>query len=661
MAFAGFSAGEAEGLRRAMSRKRSAGGARGAPPALRRGRRGALGRRRRGARRADLHDDRRASPASASRRPTAPRSACWPTSRPGCACTTAPSSSRRCSTSSRWASTRRTRSSTRPSAAASPCCRRTSTPAPPAPSSRAEGAVRLGLGHVLGVKVAEVEALVAERERGGPVPLAGGPGLARRRGAARALASGVVGRRRRTRRSARRSGRALRAARGALAPGRRRAARRRRAATAPSSPSRSTCPRRRRSTRCGDWDAMIADYQTTGLTTAAHPLGLLRPGLAPAGRRRAPISADRPRHAACASAGLVVARQRPGTASGVCFMLLEDEHGTINLVVPPAVYERHRLAVRTEPLVLAEGVLERYAAGGGAVNVLVRRLTALDGGRPARRGGQGLLAARRAGAGAPGAGGRGRRGGRRGRRIPCRGAPRHVLRPGPQALIGRPSAGPSGTPSGVPARVICRADGRLRPARRRLPARGPRGARRRLRRRAVAGPRPARLPRVPAPALHGRGDRRRRHRARAAAAAPDQQRRQRRRQGGRRAWTSPPPRPTAASSSPATARPATPSGLELRRRDRPEPRRPAARRPRSSRTRSSSAARTGEGNMPAGLLTGDDAKDVARYVAAVAGRDDVTAAPPRPPAPPATTPARPRRRGPVRRVGDATLRDVRHR
>ena len=43
-------------------------------------------------------------------------------------------------------------------------------------------------------------------------------------------------------------------------------------------------------------------------------------------------------------AGLVVARQRPGTANGIVFMLLEDEHGTINLVVPPAVYERHRLS-----------------------------------------------------------------------------------------------------------------------------------------------------------------------------------------------------------------------------------------------------------------------------------------------------------------------------
>ena len=51
-------------------------------------------------------------------------------------------------------------------------------------------------------------------------------------------------------------------------------------------------------------------------------------------------------------AGLVVARQRPATAKGVTFMLLEDEHGTINLVVPPPVHDRCRLAVRAEPFVL---------------------------------------------------------------------------------------------------------------------------------------------------------------------------------------------------------------------------------------------------------------------------------------------------------------------
>jgi error-prone DNA polymerase len=76
--------------------------------------------------------------------------------------------------------------------------------------------------------------------------------------------------------------------------------------------------------------------------------------------------------------GLVVARQRPGTASGVVFILLEDEYGTINLIVPPPVYERHRLTVRTEPLMLIEGKLERFAAAGGAINVLVDKVGSIQ-------------------------------------------------------------------------------------------------------------------------------------------------------------------------------------------------------------------------------------------------------------------------------------------
>jgi error-prone DNA polymerase len=76
--------------------------------------------------------------------------------------------------------------------------------------------------------------------------------------------------------------------------------------------------------------------------------------------------------------GMVVARQRPGTANGIVFLLLEDEHGTINLIVPPEVYERHRLTVRTEPLIIAEGKLERLPAAGGAINVYVERLRPID-------------------------------------------------------------------------------------------------------------------------------------------------------------------------------------------------------------------------------------------------------------------------------------------
>jgi error-prone DNA polymerase len=76
--------------------------------------------------------------------------------------------------------------------------------------------------------------------------------------------------------------------------------------------------------------------------------------------------------------GLVVARQRPGTASGVAFVLLEDEVGVINLVVPPKVYDNYRLLVRTEPLLLVEGKLERYAAAGGVINVLVDRVGSIS-------------------------------------------------------------------------------------------------------------------------------------------------------------------------------------------------------------------------------------------------------------------------------------------
>jgi error-prone DNA polymerase len=74
-------------------------------------------------------------------------------------------------------------------------------------------------------------------------------------------------------------------------------------------------------------------------------------------------------------AGLVVARQRPATANGVVFMLLEDEHAQMNLIVPPAVYDRHRAVVRGEPLVYARGTFERQ---GENRNVVVRELASLS-------------------------------------------------------------------------------------------------------------------------------------------------------------------------------------------------------------------------------------------------------------------------------------------
>jgi error-prone DNA polymerase len=122
------------------------------------------------------------------------------------------------------------------------------------------------------------------------------------------------------------------------------------------------------------WERMLADYGSTGVTLREHPLELMRPDLP--GDLRTSEQLERHQHGRRVRvAGLVVARQRPATAKGVTFMLLEDEHGTINLIVPPPVHDRFRLAVRTEPLVLATGRLERR---DGTTNVLVDRIERLE-------------------------------------------------------------------------------------------------------------------------------------------------------------------------------------------------------------------------------------------------------------------------------------------
>ncbi|WP_241004457.1 DNA polymerase III subunit alpha [Conexibacter sp. SYSU D00693] len=245
-----------------------------------------------------------------------------------------------------------------------------------------EGAVRVGLGYVLGVREDDVRALVAERDASGP--FTSPAELASRAGAGRAAleqlawsgaCDGLVGGDRR---------RALWEL-GVAAPGRKvlvagqgtSGMRMREEAgtqlalgldtgSAPDLPA------------VAGWEAMVADYATTGLTTGAHPLGLLRDELRSRGMVAAGDLERLPHGTPVRLPGLVVARQRPGTAKGVCFLLVEDETGTVNVVVPPPVYERDRVVVRAEPLVVAVGVLERHASAGGAINVVVRRLERLD-------------------------------------------------------------------------------------------------------------------------------------------------------------------------------------------------------------------------------------------------------------------------------------------
>jgi error-prone DNA polymerase len=130
-----------------------------------------------------------------------------------------------------------------------------------------------------------------------------------------------------------------------------------------------------------EWERMIADYRSLGMTLDEHPMGLMREDLDPETLRSSDLEQTESGRIV-EVAGMVVARQRPETANGIVFMLLEDERGTVNLIVPPPVYERCRAAVRAAPLVRARGKLERHE---GNTNVVVSGVAELMRQAPSRR------------------------------------------------------------------------------------------------------------------------------------------------------------------------------------------------------------------------------------------------------------------------------------
>ncbi len=235
--------------------------------------------------------------------------------------------------------------------------------------------VRIGLGYVKGVREEEMAALVVERERGGPY--SGVADLATRSGASRdglerlvwagALdglpMTGESGEHRRedywrlgVAGTAQSAGDATQLPL-PLDP--------------PSAPELSPL---------GRWERVIEDYRSTGINLGEHPMALLREGLGKGVARSTDLKRIED-DSTVEVAGMVVARQRPETAKGITFMLLEDELGTVNLIVPSAVYERRRALVRAAPLVRAQGRLERR---DGAINVLVADLDALEWGPDAK-------------------------------------------------------------------------------------------------------------------------------------------------------------------------------------------------------------------------------------------------------------------------------------
>ena len=121
----------------------------------------------------------------------------------------------------------------------------------------------------------------------------------------------------------------------------------------------------------GPGEQVIEDYRTLRLSLKAHPLSFLRARLGRAGVAPAAALARAGDGARLAAAGLVLVRQRPGSARGVIFMTLEDETGVVNIVVWPQVLEAFRRAVLGARLALVRGRIQR---AGEIVHLVAERL-----------------------------------------------------------------------------------------------------------------------------------------------------------------------------------------------------------------------------------------------------------------------------------------------
>ena len=122
-------------------------------------------------------------------------------------------------------------------------------------------------------------------------------------------------------------------------------------------------------------DQVAADYRTIGLSLRAHPMSFRRAELDSLGVTTAEKLLALPDGKLVTVAGLVLLRQRPGTAKGITFVTIEDESGTINLVVHQGTWDRFSQVTRRSPVWLARGRVQR---AGIVVHVVVHRLDDLS-------------------------------------------------------------------------------------------------------------------------------------------------------------------------------------------------------------------------------------------------------------------------------------------
>jgi error-prone DNA polymerase len=138
-----------------------------------------------------------------------------------------------------------------------------------------------------------------------------------------------------------------------------------------------------------DSEHVVQDYQSQGLSLKGHPVAFVRAQLEQLHVTRAADLMNMQNGQPVKVAGLVLVRQRPGTAKGVWFMTLEDETGTHNLVVFPAIVEQYKKAIVGARLFMAEGTLQKekevvhvIVHKGWDVSALLRKLAPWAGAAP---------------------------------------------------------------------------------------------------------------------------------------------------------------------------------------------------------------------------------------------------------------------------------------
>jgi len=125
-------------------------------------------------------------------------------------------------------------------------------------------------------------------------------------------------------------------------------------------------------------ERLVSDFAGMGLSVGRHPMALRRDELAMRGILRAIDLRSERQGRRVRVAGMVITRQRPGTAKGFVFLTLEDETGIANIIVRPDLFARDHLTIVEEPFLIVDGVLQNQDGVTSVRAEQVRRMGGLD-------------------------------------------------------------------------------------------------------------------------------------------------------------------------------------------------------------------------------------------------------------------------------------------